>query len=414
MIESAQRPNPWRTVTAAVFALAVGAGTLNNFVWGSLIKVMGPEFHWDRSTVSLGISMYLLGIAGSTPFYGAIIDRWGIRIPALISLGLFVIPLLVMSAITELWQYYVAFLAMGIVSGGVASITWTKAITSSFRERRGLALGLASVGLGLGGLILPALTTVTLTHYGWRQGFIGLAILITLVSFPALCFGLAGVPHVRRPKGQQSAAIRHLSRNRSLWLIVITVALITSATIGLLVHGVPLMTDRGLTPGKAAAVLSAVAITSVLGRVAGGYLLDLYFAPRIVAGVYFIAAVGAVLITIGGSGVLLVVGYICVGLAMGVESDANGYLVSRYCPQADFGKAYSAVLLTFSASNAVSAYLMGLCYDLTHSYVVGTAIVAVLAALASITVLRLGPYVSDTVATSDHATSGAPAVPELT
>jgi predicted MFS family arabinose efflux permease len=60
---------------------------------------------------------------------------------------------------------------------------------------------------------------------------------------------------------------------------------------GTVVHGVPLLTDRGVSVALATSMLSAVGLASIVGRLLCGYLADRLFAPTVAAGFFVLPCV---------------------------------------------------------------------------------------------------------------------------
>ena len=94
------------------------------------------------------------------------------------------------------------------------------------------------------------------------------------------------------------------------------------------VHGVAMLTDRGLSAGLAAGVMSTVALAGTLRRIAGGYLMDIFPAPRVAAGVFVLAAAGAAMLLFGVSSGWCWAAMTCIGLGAGADVDVLTYLVS--------------------------------------------------------------------------------------
>ena len=72
------------------------------------------------------------------------------------------------------------------VAPGATIMPYSKVVSLWFDRRRGLALGLAMAGVGLGGIILPSYATWLLTHFGWRAGFMGIGAAVLLIASPAI------------------------------------------------------------------------------------------------------------------------------------------------------------------------------------------------------------------------------------
>lgn len=99
----------------------------------------------------------------------------------------------------------------------------------------------------------------------------------------------------------------------------------------------------GISPGLAAAAVSVLGGATLLGRLATGWLLDPYFAPRLAVCLLAVAAIGTYLLAVAHSGSISYLGAAFIGFGMGGEADVTPYLLSRY-----FGLSSSSTLYGFS------------------------------------------------------------------
>jgi predicted MFS family arabinose efflux permease len=387
--------NPWLVVVAMMLMQGTGAAALVPFAFSVFIKAIAQDYGWGRANVAAGISLFSLTFALGIPCIGVLIDRWGPRRPSLVSAVLFVISLASMAFVTSKVAFLALFAIVGLFAGATTAMPFFKVVAARFDERRGLALGVGAAGAGLGGIVLPPFSTYLLAHWGWRGGFVGLAVLVALIGLPALAFGLAPPPS---DKAVQSPERRAQNSGARPWytgsLLIIAAALAMSA-IGVgggMIHGVALLTDRGISPLTAAAIMSTVAISSTSGRVIGGFFMDMFFAPMVTAVIFLFVAFGNALLLLGHSELTAWVGMAFIGIVAGTESAVVSYLVSRYCSLNDFGKASGFMLLIYSLATGGAAYFYGYCHDHYGSYRNSLAVALVLAVAAAALIARVGPY----------------------
>jgi len=82
--------------------------------------------------------------------------------------------------------------------------------------------------------------------------------------------GPSAVPEYRPP----DVEVREALAGRRFWLIAFALVLVSTVTQGLVVHTVPLLTDKGYSPETAAALMIAVDLSTMAGRLLSGYLVD--------------------------------------------------------------------------------------------------------------------------------------------
>ena len=198
----------WWIVAAAFLAMMAHAGTYYSF--GVFFKPVQLELGWTRADVSWAIFLQQAFHGASYILVGALIDRHGPRkvIPPFAIL-LFIGYALV-SQTSALWQLYFFY---GVVVGigyGIGYAPLASIVARWFYKRKGLALGIAAGGIGMGTIIMPPLLSFLILHFGWRVAF-GITGLILLVVFVAAAFILRRDPYESglTPYGHAEARLSH-------------------------------------------------------------------------------------------------------------------------------------------------------------------------------------------------------------
>jgi predicted MFS family arabinose efflux permease len=157
----------------------------------------------------------------------------------------------------------------------------------------------------------------------------------------------------------------------------------------MVVHTVPLLTDKGYSPETAAALMIAVGLSTMAGRLLSGYLVNRIFAPFVATFFSLLPCLGIYLLDTALSPVA---GIISIGLASGTEIDMIGFLTSRYFGMKRFGQLYGYPFASFVVGSAFGPYLMGLAFERLHSYEPALWSFGVFMLLASVVILCLGPH----------------------
>jgi MFS family permease len=168
--------------------------------------------------------------------------------------------------------------------------------------------------------------------------------------------------------------------NRPLaWVLVLLGFLVAVSMHGGQVHMVPLMTDRGISPTRAAGGMAfLVAVSSVIGRMSVGSLFDYFFAPRVSIFAFLAAGCGLVLMMLSNALWPCYVFAITMGFGSGAESDVLGYLTSRYFGLKAFGRVYGMVFAGFMLGTAIAPYFFGAIFDRSGNYQTALGVSAVL------------------------------------
>jgi MFS family permease len=179
--------NPWWVVFGAVTGLFVCNGPVLGFTFGVFLKPIIADTGWQRSSVSFALSVGGIFSAFAVPVLGRMMDRWGIRCVALPGLVVYAICLSLVGVISaSFWIFTLVFAVAEMTSAIQTPLGYAKAISAWFDRRRGLALGIAMAGVGLGGSVIPQLANTLIERIGWRGAYASLALLTFLIAFPAV------------------------------------------------------------------------------------------------------------------------------------------------------------------------------------------------------------------------------------
>ncbi len=398
--QSSEFGSNWRVVLASFFGISLGSASLYFYSIGIFIKPLAAEFDWGRGEASIGALVGTICAALAAMPIGRLVDRIGAVPVALISLVMLAIGFVALGTLTAGLLSFVALTAaLSILATGSSAIPYSRLIVSNFVKRRGIALGVALSGTGLGAMAIPPLLTPYVAENGWRAGYIALASVV-VISLPILWLLLRGADG--QPKAAENAAEQEQSapettpllttlKDPAFICIAITFLLAAIAVFGTIVHFVPMLTDAGLTPEAAGGIAALIGITAIAGRVVAGALLDRLPAGLVTAGLFLLAALGFSLLAFGGI-TFAIPGALIAGFAIGAENDLLAFLVGRYFPRATYGQAYGALYGVFLLGGAIGPALSGYLFDLSGNYqlsLLSAAGLLVLAAMGTFSFKRL-------------------------
>lgn len=390
--------SPWWVVFGSTLGLMVANGPIVFFTFGLFLGPITREFGWDRATFASSLLVGHTLAALAYPFMGRSIDRFGIRRVTLTFIPLFALSTAAISLTPPSPAVFIALAGFcGLLSTGQAPPAYAKAVSSWFDERRGLALGIAMAGIGIGATIVPQFARWMIDAYGWRAAYIGLGGLTFAVAFPAVALFVREPGFTPRTGERERAALPGLTLRESVrasnfWLLAVSVFLVVTTINGMVGHLVPLLTDRGIDLRQATATLSAVGLSTIAGRVIAGYLLDRFFGPYVAAGLFLLPLVAIGLLTAGAGGIAPVIAAVSLGFGLGAEVDVIGFLVSRYFGLRAYAEIYAYLFAIFTLGTGFGPVLMAVCFDLTRSYNVTLTAFGVALICASVLVSRLGSY----------------------
>ncbi len=329
----------WWIVFGATLSMLVAQGPVILYTLGLFIKPLNQDFGWDRASISAAGGLAAISSAIAIPFVGWLIDRWGIRT--------ILLPIVVLSASSialialtpnSIVVFMLFFAITGFLGSGQGPLGYAKCVSAWFDDRRGFALGVTMSGIGLGAALVPQYAQWLIGSFGWRTAYVGLGLLTLMIAFPAVFLFISEpmnekatdrVPNGRVPTGPSAVSqdrlpdleVREALAGRRFWLIAVALMLVSTVTQGMVVHTVPLLTDKGYSPETAAALMIAVGLSTMAGRLLSGYLVDRIFAPFVAAFFFLLPCLGIYLLDTALSPVA---GIISLGLASGTEISCTG------------------------------------------------------------------------------------------
>src|SRR6201997_3466932 len=371
------------------------------FTFGVFLKPLMADMGWDRAQASFALSFGGIFSAVMVPVFGFLMDRWSIRKVALPGIAIYaaMVALLALSPRSLLVFTLLFALAEG-TSAIQTPIGYAKAIAAWFDRRRGLALGIAMGGVGLGGFVMPQLAEALIERFTWRGAYLGLALLTAMVALPAVALGIR---EPRLGEGERGASmtvteripglsVRDVLATPRFWMLTAVFFLVGISVNGTAAHVVPLLTDAGIPRAEAAATMGVFGLATLCGRLVSGYLVDRFFAAY-VATVLFLAPIAGFAFLASAHGALPTIGVTLLGLGLGTEIDLIAFLVSRYFGQRSFGQLYGYCFMAFgfgsSGGRVLGGFPFGLAH-LLHPALIGASVALV---IAVVLVNRLGPYV---------------------
>ena len=391
--------NPWWVVFGAVIGLLVGNGPVMQFTFGVFLKPISQDMGWDRGTISLALNAGLVLTGLATPIAGRMMDRYGIRSVALPAITVFAMATAAVSLVSSSAALFVGLYAiMGLAAAGQTPMPYSKAIATWFDKKRGLALGIAISGVGLGTAIVPKFAMYLIQSYGWRQAYIGLGVLTFALAFPAVLLFIRDRKVASSEKGQAKLIIQkgmvtgEALRSSDFWLLAVSFFFVALAANGAIAHVVPMLTDRGVAPGVAISALSVAGMALIGGRLISGYLLDRIFAPYVAAAFFLAPLAGLLVLMQAHDASMGAIGTVLIGIGLGAEVDLIAFLLTRYLGNRSFGEIYGYLFLVFMLGSGLGPMIMGVSFDQFGGYseIMMVLIVGLIISIGIM--LRMKPY----------------------
>jgi MFS family permease len=389
----------WWVVVAGVLGMIVGQGPVAIFTFGVFLKPVTDDLGVSRGSLSSAITVMSLLAAIVTPLMGRLIDRFGTRPVLLPMIVLFALSTMALSLLqASIALCYLLFGLQGAFSASQSPTAYVRSISAWFDRRRGLALGIAQAGVGLGVALMPQLAAYLISSHGWRVAYIGLGGAILALAFLPVALFVREPPTSsgQRPisaAGSPGASATEAWRSTTFLLLNACFFLAVMAINGTLTHAIALLTDRGVSLQMATGALSFAGLALIAGRLLAGYCLDHVHGRYVAVGSFCCPIIGIALLATATQPMLLLAGTALCGLGIGAEIDLMAYLVGRYFGLRAYATIYGLLFAIFTLGTGLGPYLMGFAFDYFHGYGEMLAAFEVALVAACILAVRLGPYV---------------------
>lgn len=400
----------WRAHGLMVLAAFTGFSfnSIITYSTGLFMQPLGEAFGWNRTQVTSGLSIAALMAIPLGPVVGAMIDRWGSRILAIVGLVLTAGAFSAFGlANGSMLQWLALWIFYAIVATGTKSTVWTAAVTSTFNAARGLALGAMMCGAAAAQIVSPPLTRWLIDTQGWRMAYVWLGLGwggLALVTVLLFLYDAHDHRRRRTPAEQALAAanpapaLTGLSfsealRNPAILRIAASSLITMFMGVALIVHQVPILVETGLSRTTAAYLASLTGLAGVAGKLATGWMSDRWNASLVSAITLATPVIGFVmLLEPFRTPPLIVIGMFIIGYSSGAKLQIAGYLTSRYGGMRNFGKIFGIMGSLIAVGSGLGPVAAGAIYDLAGSYTPFILAGIPTSLICGLLIFGLGPY----------------------
>lgn len=395
----------WWIVVVTFYCCLVFSGCIF-FAFSLFVKPLQAEFGWSRSTIMGAFTCLYLVLAITSPFVGRAVDRFGAKSVMALGGAFMAIGFGLLCLLKSPLHLFLGNLVVGIGGSAMGPIPATAVVSDWFREKRGLAIGIMSMGIGVGGLVMaPLLGGFIIPSLGWRMGYLFMSILAcTMIPLILLVIKKRGIDTTTAPnaakgntsgKEEQSVFINDMNLRESLlspafWFIVSTIFLSQFALVGTMQSQVPHIQDIGFSVTTAATAFGVLGLVSAFSKLFFGWLCDLIKSKYAFAlGVFFMAVGTFSLMVMEPTSPICIIWVYSVTMGFGGGSwlPVISMIVSTNFGMASYGAIFGAVTLIQNLGASTGPLFAGYIYDINKGYHWAFVTFMVLYAIAIPTVL---------------------------
>jgi MFS transporter, OFA family, oxalate/formate antiporter len=336
-----------RVLAGAALGILFGSGPLLFHSGGVFVIPIARDTGWSREAIASAIGSTSLILGLMSPVTGILVDRFKPRRFAMLSMPAIGLGMILLGLVPQSAGSFVFMMGLAaVLASGQMPHAYTFSVASWFERRRGLALGTILSFTGVGLALFAPLAAALIGHLGWRMTYVTLGATVGLLGFIAAATLVVDPPLPKSTdEPEEGLTWREAVATRRFWLMLGAFFLIAAALGAGTIHLPVIIANRGIDPTLAAAALSVVGLTTVASRFLFGFLLDRLYAPTLAACVFLAPAIGLLLIAVDGSGIFVVAGAILMGVGLGAEVDALGYIAARAFGFRSFGKIFGLFFL---------------------------------------------------------------------
>ena len=370
----------WVVVLASAVLLALGLGMLNS-TNSVFVKPVCDELGFSRGDVTLHRTIITLISALAMPFYGRLIQRAGVRrvmLACALMLGLVAAGY---SFATKLWHFYLIAAFHGIFYNGVSFMSVGILVNDWFDGRKGLALGLAYSGSGLGGAVMVPVVSRIIARAGWQWAYRFMGLIAICVMIPVVLafvrnhpgeMNLAPLPADEpRPGGPREAeglTLREAMGTGRFWALIAAFALIGAFANATNTHSASYLSDLGYPAAYVSAVISLFMASLTVGKIVLGQVYDRSGAAAGNGLVSLFCLGYPVFALMAAHAAMAWVYAVFVGFASCSLSVSVAILIGRYFGRRDFPAIFSLATMIPALASSAAVPAMGAVYDFTGSY----------------------------------------------
>ena len=395
----------WLIVATMTLVMTMVYGA--SFSFSVFLKPLSEWFDWARTSTSgaYAISLWTSGLLAI--LMGSLTDRYGPRIVLAIGGLLGGLGYLLLSSASSLWHLYAGFVVISINT----SATWTPitaTVSRWFSEKRVLALGIVTAGIGLGQMLIPPLAAYLIDANGWRTAYVTIAVMTWCIVIPAAIPARHSPGDARLlPDGgdrerhsvtnnADSGVVQAVDwslaeavRTRTFWIMVALNILLATTLFIAGIHIAAYATDVGIATTSAALILTFMGGANILAKLGAGgiaakrgtrFTLFLFLLVEIIALFWF---------TVTRDLWAFFVAAALFGSGIGGAAPPLAAMVAEFFGLRSVGVIMGVIGVGWAAGCALGTLLGDYIFDASGSYVSAFLLAGGLAIIAAMLVLLL-------------------------
>lgn len=353
---------------------------------------MVEERGWTRTVITSGNAVGKLVVAPLFGFLaGWLIDKYGPRHLMMTGAFMLMIAFVGLSFTSSLEMFYLfyVFNALGYVFGG--PLPCQVLISRWFDKNRGKAMGIAYLGIGAGGAVVPLIAAKLESLYDWHVALALLGVLGFIIIFPISYFIKDSPSGKKKPvkaaepqKSVEDASMNRILRSKNFYLLAIGSMCSIGVVGGIGQHIKLYLSDLNYSQTEAANVMSFVLLSSLMGRVLMGWLADIINRKYVMLLIYLIVASAIPLLLVPEFTGRIYIFAVIFGIGLGGDYMIIPLMAGDLFGLKALGRTMGIILVADGVAEALFPVLLGAMYEANQDYTLGFTVLIGVALLGAV------------------------------
>jgi len=363
-----------------------------NGAFGVYYLALLEEFSWSRSDGATVASVNFVVYALASPLVGLAFDRFGPRLLMPLGALLVGVGLVASSFASSLLGLYVSYGVITALGQGALSFVGHNALISFwFVRRRATAIGIASMGQGVGALVMVPLTQLLINNIGWRGTFIVTGSLLLFILVPANALFQRrdpqdvgqfpdgdNTPATAQNPGRHSAkpgardwTLGEAARSFPFWCITVGHLALGTALFMINTHAIAHFVAVGYEKLVASFYFGLIGFIRIGATIIWGTISDRLGRSKAYGVATFVTALGVgclIVMTFGAPLWLVYLTIALYGIGHSAGNPTYGAVIGDIFSGRKIGLIFGFLEISFGLGSALGSWIGGYLFDTTGSY----------------------------------------------
>ncbi|MBE7635330.1 MFS transporter [Sneathiella sp. P13V-1] len=408
-------------VVVAIVFVTMGIGVNVRTAFSLLYPAILEEFGWSRADTAATFTVGFICAGALSPVIGKLSDyispRYLLSLTSLLVAG----GLVLSTFSSEIWHIYVC-LGIIVIGFGVA-ITYvghSLFLPAWFERQRGLAIGVAFSGVGIGSVILMPLLQAQILETNWREACWFMAGLLVFIVFPLNFLfqrqapgelGLSPDGDKNTPEGELRTSkqvdnivdkewvetdwtLKKAMKTPEFWWMSLSCCAALYVWYAIQVHQTKYLLEIGISNITASFALGLVGFAGIAGQIFLGHLSDRIGREKIwTVAVMGFAICYALLLVMEHlpSNILLYAMVIMQGGLGYATASVFGAMPADMFQCKRYGEIFGVFSMLSLIGGGIGPWFTGYLYDITGSYQAGFYVAIVVCMISVVAVWKASP-----------------------